>query len=128
MQLLQALCQIHAPAGNEAPLTKYLLHYIQQQQQQWRIQPTVLAGAEFQDCIILVFGKPRTAVFAHLDSIGFTVRYGRQLVRIGGPKAETGYSLVGQDILGSIECALVVDEETKALSYDTNGRLNGVRS
>ncbi|RPD46887.1 M20/M25/M40 family metallo-hydrolase [Hymenobacter sediminis] len=118
MQLLQALCQIAAPSGNEAPLTEFLLGYIQQHQSQWRTQPTVLSGGEFQDCIILIFGKPRTAVFAHLDSIGFTVRYGRQLVRIGGPDAETGYPLVGRDSQGEIECTLVVNEETGALSYD----------
>lgn len=118
MQLLQALCQIPAPSGHEAPLTEYLLHYIQHHQHEWRMQPTVLCGGEFQDCIILVFGKPRTAVFAHLDSIGFTVRYGRQLVRIGGPDAETGYQLVGKDTLGDIACTLVVDEETGGLSYD----------
>lgn len=118
MQLLQALCQIAAPSGNEAPLTKFLLRYIQQHQSEWRTQPTVLSGGEFQDCIILIFGKPRTAVFAHLDSIGFTVRYGRQLVRIGGPDAETGYRLVGCDSQGDIECTLVVNEETGGLSYD----------
>ncbi|GGG58516.1 M20/M25/M40 family metallo-hydrolase [Hymenobacter glacieicola] len=118
MQLLQALCQIAAPSGNEAPLTEFLLRYIQQHQPTWRTIPTVVAGGEFQDCIILIFGKPRTAVFAHLDSIGFTVRYGRQLVRIGGPDAETGYRLVGRDAQGAIECTLRVDEETGALSYD----------
>ncbi|AHJ96421.1 M20/M25/M40 family metallo-hydrolase [Hymenobacter swuensis] len=118
MQLLQALCQISAPSGHEAPLTEYLLDYIRTHQAGWRIQPTVLAGGEFQDCIILVFGKPRTTVFAHLDSIGFTVRYGRQLVRIGGPNVETGYRLVGRDLQGEIDCTLVVDEETGALSYD----------
>lgn len=118
MQLLQALCQIAAPSGNEAPLTEFLLRYIQQHQNGWRTQPTVVAGGEFQDCIILIFGNPRTAVFAHLDSIGFTVRYGRQLVRIGGPDAETGYPLVGRDSLGEIACTLVVNEENGALSYD----------
>ncbi|MBX0292121.1 M20/M25/M40 family metallo-hydrolase [Hymenobacter sp. HSC-4F20] len=118
MQLLQALCQIAAPSGNETPLTEFLLHYIQRHQAGWRTRPTIVAGGEFQDCIILIFGKPRTAVFAHLDSIGFTVRYGRQLVRIGGPDAETGYPLVGRDSQGEIECTLVVDEHTGALSYD----------
>ncbi|RSK36065.1 M20/M25/M40 family metallo-hydrolase [Hymenobacter metallilatus] len=118
MQLLHALCQIPAPSGNEANLTEYLLHYIHRSQASWRTQPTVLAGGEFQDCIILVFGQPRTAVFAHLDSIGFTVRYGRELVRIGGPAAESGYRLVGHDSQGVIECTLVVDDETGALSYN----------
>jgi len=65
-----------------------------------------------------VFGQPRTAVFAHLDSIGFTVRYGRQLVRIGGPVAEAGYRLVGQDSQGPIDCTLTVDEETGELGYE----------
>ncbi|MFD2786698.1 M20/M25/M40 family metallo-hydrolase [Hymenobacter rubripertinctus] len=118
MHLLQALCQIPAPAGNEAPLTEFLLRYIDQHQAEWDTPPTVLAGGEFQDCIILIFGTPRTAVFAHLDSIGFTVRYGRQLVKIGGPAVESGYRLVGQDSQGEIDCTLVVDEQTGALSYD----------
>ncbi|SNR70215.1 MULTISPECIES: M20/M25/M40 family metallo-hydrolase [Hymenobacter] len=118
MQLLETLCRVAAPSGNEAPLTKFLLDYIQRYQSSWRTLPTLLQGEEFQDCIILVFGKPRTAVFAHIDSIGFTVRYGRQLVRIGGPDVETGYQLVGQDTEGPILCRLVVDENTGALSHD----------
>ena len=118
MELLRAICQIPAPSGHEAPLTEFVLRYVEEHQAGWATQPTVLAGEEFQDCIILVFGAPRTAVFAHLDSIGFTVRYDRQLVRIGGPVAETGYRLVGQDSQGDIDCTLVVDEQTGALSYD----------
>ena len=80
--------------------------------------PVILAGEQWQDCIILIFGTPRTAVFAHLDSIGFTVRYGRQLVRIGGPVMETGTRLVGQDSQGAIECTLVIDEETGQPTYE----------
>ncbi|TGE25609.1 M20/M25/M40 family metallo-hydrolase [Hymenobacter aquaticus] len=118
MDLLRTLCQIAAPAGNEAPLTKFLLNYIAQQQSTWRVQPEVLSGEGFQDCIILVFGKPRTAVFAHIDSIGFTVRYGQELVRIGGPRAETGYRLVGHDAQGDIACTLTVDTQTGELGYE----------
>ncbi|GAA4373087.1 hypothetical protein GCM10023186_03300 [Hymenobacter koreensis] len=95
-----------------------MLDYINRQAPTWLVQPEVLAGEEFQDCIILVFGKPRTAVFAHIDSIGFTVRYGRQLVRIGGPDTETGYRLVGEDSQGAIDCTLTVDDETGALGYE----------
>ena len=89
MKLLKQLCSIHAPSGNEKKLSEFLLNYIYEHKVQWAHQPEVLAGEEFQDCILLVFGKPRAAVFAHMDSIGFTVRYGRQLVRIGGPETET---------------------------------------
>lgn len=118
MKLLHTLCAIAAPSGNESPLTHFLLTHIQREQEGWQKQPIVLAGEQWQDCIILVFGKPRTAVFAHMDSIGYTVRYGRQLVRIGGPDAPTGTRLVGRDSQGDIECTLIADEETGQLSYE----------
>jgi putative aminopeptidase FrvX len=117
MQLLHSLCRTPAPAGNEVALTRFILDYIQKEKANWQHQPTVIADDRFQDCILLVFGRPRTAVFAHLDSIGFTVRYGRQLVRIGGPQAEAGYRLVGHDSQGEIDCTLTIDEETGELGY-----------
>jgi putative aminopeptidase FrvX len=117
MQLLHTLCRIAAPSGNEAPLTHFVLDYVRQHQASWQHQPRVVAHENMQDCLLLVFGEPRTAVFAHLDSIGFTVRYGRQLVRIGGPQAEAGYRLVGKDSQGQIDCTLTVDEETGELGY-----------
>jgi len=117
MKLLEQLCRIHAPSGNEENLTRFLLQYINEQKRNWRVQPEIFAGREFQDCILLVFGKPRTVIFAHLDSIGFMVRYGKQLIKIGGPAAETGYRLVGADEQGEINCTLEVDDEDRSLSY-----------
>ncbi|MDX5435728.1 MAG: M20/M25/M40 family metallo-hydrolase [Pontibacter sp.] len=117
MKLLEKLCQIHAPSGNEGKLTNFLLNYIEEQKKYWKHQPVVLHGEGFQDCILLVFGKPRSAIFAHIDSIGFTVRYGNQLVRIGGPDLTSGYTLVGEDAKGQIECTLKFDEETHELTY-----------
>jgi putative aminopeptidase FrvX len=117
MQLLHSLCRVQAPSGNETALSQFVLRYVREQQSTWRHQPQVIADDRFQDCILLVFGQPRTAVFAHLDSIGFTVRYGRQLVRIGGPQAEAGYRLVGHDSQGEVDCTLTIDEETGELGY-----------
>ena len=117
MQLLETLCRIAAPAGNEAPLAAFVLDYVRRHQASWLHQPQIIADERFQDCILLVFGQPRTAVFAHLDSIGFTVRYGRQLVRIGGPRAENGYRLVGRDAQGEIDCELTINDETGELGY-----------
>ncbi|MEM7382095.1 MAG: transporter substrate-binding domain-containing protein, partial [Bacteroidota bacterium] len=54
-------------------------------------------------CIILIFGEPRTAIYAHMDSVGYTVGYDNALIRIGGPKAKEGSILVGKDSLGEIE-------------------------
>ena len=118
MQLLEQLCRIHAPSGNEINMTNFLLQYIRENQQNWKVQPQVLTGREFQDCILLVFGQPRTAIFAHLDSIGFMVRYGKQLIKIGGPDVETGYALTGKDAHGEINCTLEVGEDGRSLTYN----------
>lgn len=117
MQLLHSLCRLPAPAGNEAALARFVLEYVRQHQATWQHQPLLLADERFQDCVLLVFGQPRTAVFAHLDSIGFTVRYDRQLVRIGSPQAEVGCRLVGHDSQGPIDCTLTVDDHTGELGY-----------
>jgi len=112
MDLLHSLCRLPAPSGNEAALARFVLAYIHEQQDTWLVQPEIIADERFQDCILLVFGQPRTAVFAHLDSIGFTVRYGRELVPIGGPVLEAGTRLVGEDRHGPIDCRLALDADT----------------
>jgi putative aminopeptidase FrvX len=117
MQLLKQLCSIHSPSGEEFRIKEYLLHYIHQNIQNWKVKPQILFGDEFQDNIILVFGEPRTMVFAHMDSVGFNVRYGKELIKIGGPFVENNIKLVGKDSKGDIECTLKVDKKTKALSY-----------
>ncbi|MHA7100035.1 M20/M25/M40 family metallo-hydrolase [Roseivirga pacifica] len=109
-ELLKTMCGIHAPSGNEGGMKEFLLAYIEKNKASWAVQPEVYHGDGFQDCIVLKFGTPRTAVFAHMDSIGFTVRYQNQLVAIGGPQAETGYVLTGEDALGPIECELLEDD------------------
>jgi putative aminopeptidase FrvX len=106
MELLKTLCGIHAPSGNESAMTEFILNYIEKHQTRWQVHPEVYAGGDFRDCIVLVFGKPRTAVFAHLDNIGFTARYTNHLVKIGSPKAESGYVLRGFNNGKPFECTL----------------------
>ena len=117
MSLLKTLCGIHAPSGNEGAIQQFLIQYIESMQSTWKVKPEIIYGEEFQHCIILVFGQPRTAVYAHIDSIGFTVRYDRQLVKIGGPKVVSGYRLTGTDKDGIIDCELHVNEDDNSLSY-----------
>lgn len=117
ISLLKTLCGIHAPSGEEEKMTAFLLDYIQTNQHRWNVRPEIFHGNDFQHCIILKFGNPRTAVFAHIDNIGFHVRYGSELIRIGGPKAVSGYQLCGTDALGTVACELHVDEEDGGLSY-----------
>lgn len=111
MKLLKELCGIHAPSGNEVAMTDYLLKYIETHKSGWATQPEIYSGEGFQDCILLKFGKPTTAIFAHIDSIGFTVKYNKELVKIGGPRTIEGTKLVGKDSQGEIECELIVIED-----------------
>lgn len=120
MNLLKELCAIRAASGDEAAMTEFLLDYVKNQKNNWKVQPEIFHGEHFQDCIVLVFGKPTTAIFAHIDSIGFNVRYGKEIVKIGGPKTKDNYELVGSDKHGEINCLLKVDKENKTLSYEFN--------
>ena len=109
MDLLKKLCQIHAPSGNEEALSLFILDFINQNKRNWKVQPEIFHSEGFQDCIVLVFGKPRTAVFAHIDSIGFTVKYNNEIVKIGGPVTKNGIELVGEDSQGKIDTKLTIE-------------------
>ena len=115
MKLLRELCAIHAPSGEEVRMTAFLLDHIDKEKKRWKVQPEIFSGNGLQDCIILKFGEPRTAMFAHMDTTGFTVRYDNQLLPIGSPDAETGTPLVGRDAFGPIECILEYDQDNHAL-------------
>lgn len=117
MKLLEQLCSIHAPSGEEQNMANFLIKLIEREMKRWKVQPEIYHGEGFQDCIVLKFGRPRTAIFAHMDTVGFTVRYGNQLIPIGSPEAEPGTVLVGRDSLGPIACTLRYDHEHHAL-YD----------
>ena len=101
MKLLQKLCSIHSPSGNESNIRNFLLKYINDNISDFKVKPIVVTE-NIQDCIILKFGKPKTAIFSHIDSVGFTVRYGKELIKIGGPKTNDGIKLVGKDSKGEI--------------------------
>jgi len=118
MQLLKTLCEIHAPAGSEYKMTEFILDFIDKNKSKWKVQPEVVYGEDFQDCVMLVFGKPTTAVFAHMDSVGYTVGYENNLIKIGGPSAKKGAILIGEDSQGKIEGSLQTQEdEHQFLSY-----------
>lgn len=115
MELLKQLCAIAAPSGDEGRMNEFLLDYIGKNKNKWKVQPEIYSGEDFQDCIVLIFGKPRTSIYAHIDNIGFTVRYSNQLVKIGGPHLKSGTKLVGQDSRGPVHCEVVIDDENHLL-------------
>ena len=116
-KLLKDLQSIQAPAGDESKMKDFLIDYVEKNKMKWKVEPELIHGKGFQDCLILKFGNPRTAIFAHMDSIGFTVRYGDELVKLGGPKISSGIKLVGKDSKGAIETELHSNDQTKKISY-----------
>ncbi len=114
MKLLKQLTAIQGASSDESKIAKFILNYIDKNQADWKVQPTIYADEQFQDNIILVFGKPRTAIYAHMDTIGFSVSYDNQLVKIGGPDIEDGMQLVGSDSQGKIETELMLIEQENA--------------
>ena len=124
MELLKTLCNIHAPSGEELALSEFLLNYINTNKSTWSVQPTIYHGEGFQDCIVLVFGKPTTAIFAHMDSIGFTVKYDNEIVKIGGPVTTEGITVIGEDSQGKIEEHIIHKEDDEGnKSLHIGGRL-----
>ncbi|MCH7513011.1 MAG: aminopeptidase [Bacteroidetes bacterium] len=113
MELLNTLCGLFGPSGNEIKIRNFIIDYITRNKAGWATTPEMIYGDAFQDCLILKFGKPRTAIFAHMDSHGFTVRYEDQLVPIGSPEADASCKLVGEDRLGMIECELIKGKDRK---------------
>lgn len=111
MKLLKQLCDIHAPSGSEHKMKEFLLSYVKENLDSWKVKPTIIQGDNFQDCMILVFGKPKTAIFAHMDSVGYTIGYNNRLIKIGGPSAKAGAKLIGEDSQGKIECILKTEED-----------------
>jgi putative aminopeptidase FrvX len=110
-ELLEELIKVRGASGDEEAIRDFIIDYIEKNQSNWKIKPQLFYGEGFQDALVLVFGKPKTAVFAHIDTIGFTTGYNKDLIRIGGPKAIDGMHLVGSDSKGEIETELMIIEE-----------------
>lgn len=118
MELLKKLCEIHAPSGEEQLLRDFLINYIEENKSNWKTKPKLYYGQGFQDNLILVFGKPKVAVFAHMDSIGFTVKYDNEIVKIGGPKTDEGITLIGRDSKGNIEGKIIKKNKKIYIDFD----------
>jgi putative aminopeptidase FrvX len=114
MDLLKQLCSIPGTSGHEGAVKDFLLQYIQKEKKKWKVRPELIHGQGYQDTLLLKFGKPRTVIFAHMDTVGFTVRYFNQLLPVGSPDAESGTKLVGHDRHGPIECELEFDKDRHA--------------
>lgn len=120
MELLEQLIELRGAASDEARVKEYIKDYVLRSADKWKVKPEIVDGDGFQDCMILVFGQPRTAIYAHMDSIGFSVGYDKELIKVGGPRLIDGIQLVGSDSKGELETELMVIENedgSKDLQY-----------
>ncbi|WP_209329623.1 aminopeptidase [Lunatimonas salinarum] len=108
--LLIELLHLSGVSGDERRVRDFVLNYVLKRRKFWKVAPEVHFGDNLQDNLILAFGNPRTAVFAHMDTVGFMARYANQLVPVGGPEVLDGDALIGEDAYGSIACRLLVDD------------------
>ena len=108
--LLKKLCSVPGISGDESLINSFVLNYIKKESSNWKVQPQVFFGDEFQEGIVLVFGKPTTAIFAHLDTVGYTASYKNNLIKVGGPAYTENTILVGKDSVSDIECVLKKNE------------------
>lgn len=120
MKLLQELIAVRGASSDESAIKAFVIKYIEENKSNWKVQPTIIDNSLFQDGFLVVFGQPKVAIFAHLDTIGFSSAYDKNLYKIGGPRTIDGYELVGADAQGEIETELMVIEDThgnKQLKY-----------
>lgn len=120
MELLKKLVEVRGVSSDESRVKEFVLEYVRSNASKWLVQPEIIEGKNFQDCLILVFGEPKTAIYAHMDSIGFSVGYDKELIKVGGPRIIEGIQLVGSDSHGEIETELMVIEDedgSKLLQY-----------
>lgn len=120
MELLKKLTEIRGAVSDEATIAAFIVDYVKSNPSKFKVQPEIITGDGFQDCMIMVFGQPRTAIYAHMDTIGFSTGYDKELIKVGGPRLIDGIQLVGSDSQGEIETELMVIENedgTKDLQY-----------
>jgi putative aminopeptidase FrvX len=111
IELLKQLIAIQGVASDESEIAAVIKSYVAEQAVHWKCQPTLIDGPLFQDTFMLVFGQPTTAIYAHMDTIGYSVGYHNDLIRVGGPRNIDGTQLVGKDSQGDVQAELIVIDE-----------------
>ena len=84
LTLLWELLAQDSPSGDEGPLADWLKTWLAQEMPDVRVE-------RLGDSLLAVRGDaPTVAVFAHLDTTGWTLGHGKALLRLGGPDGRPG--------------------------------------
>ncbi len=118
LALLEQLTRIQATCGAEGDLKNFVLQYLEDNQKSFLAKPHIFTGFGLLDAVLLVFGKPNVAVFAHMDSVGYTVRYDNKLIPIGSPTSVNGTKLKGKIDQKMVSMKLVANKTGELLCVD----------
>jgi putative aminopeptidase FrvX len=118
LDLLSQLTRIQATCGQEEELNEFILNYLHTHQHRFAAKPHIFTGFGLMNAIVLVFGKPNVAVFAHMDSVGYTVRYDNKLIPIGSPVSKHETPLKGKCNGKWVSMKLVADPMEELLCVD----------
>ncbi|MCC5923299.1 MAG: M20/M25/M40 family metallo-hydrolase [Crocinitomicaceae bacterium] len=127
IQLLADLIRVRGASSDESGIKEFIKNYVLANAKHWKVQPKIVEGGFFQDTLLLVFGQPKTVIFSHIDTIGFSVGYNQELIKIGGAKLIDGTRLVGKDSSGEVEAELVLIENEdgdNVLKYVADRRID----
>lgn len=83
MEKLMTLLTLPGPSGDEGALTEWL------QAEVSAVAPDA-ALTRLGDSLLVTRGNPTLAIFAHIDTTGFTLGYHNELIPIGAPAARPG--------------------------------------
>jgi putative aminopeptidase FrvX len=105
------LAAIPGPSGWESAVADYVASACQS-----------MAGVEVRrlgDLVVARKGRPRSAVFAHMDTVGFTLGYERALIPIGQPDVKGGEEL--RPVRGDLQARGTIVREEDELRLETEG-------
>ena len=120
MELLKTLCSIPGTSGDEGAIRDFVFDYVVSNQRNWNHLPEIWKGDGFQDNLVLVFGKPKIAFYAHMDTVGYTIRYDNYVIPIGGIDGNTGDALVFEKEGKLLETKLINEEESELSLIDAH--------
>jgi putative aminopeptidase FrvX len=110
MELLKKLIEIQGLSGDESRITQFIKTYCENNMKNWKSQPQLLFEPEKHDCLILVFGTPKTVIYSHVDTIGYTVGYENNLIPVGSPVFTESMVLTGKDSQGEVNTEVMLFE------------------
>jgi putative aminopeptidase FrvX len=111
MDFLKKLISIQGVSSDESRICEFIHAYCQSNQNSWKSIPEIIYEPNKHDGLCLIFGQPKTVIYAHIDTIGYSVGYSNNIIPVGSPRYTEGMILVGEDDLGEIETEIMLFEQ-----------------